>query len=228
MSNIATYINYKYSNSIMKAIIFDLDGTLLNSEKVHRKAEIFISHIYNICPDYRIWNKVTGKKTIDVFKYVIKKYKLRNVTPEEMVCIKLKYYLKIAPKEVKLYPHTLQKLGELKKKYRLALTTSSQFKEFRFILPKIRKYFEVIINGDMVKHGKPNPEPYLMTIKKLKLKPKDCVVVEDADNGIISAKRAGVYKTIGLTQTLPKSKMKNADYVCKNIVDVVKLIERID
>ena len=81
------------------------------------------------------------------------------------------------------------------------------------ILPKyLRDLFSVIVTGDDVKRGKPHPEPYLKALKKLKLKAKDVVVIENAPFGIDSARRARLM-CLALSTSLPKTYLKDADFI---------------
>jgi beta-phosphoglucomutase family hydrolase len=79
-------------------------------------------------------------------------------------------------------------------KYRIALASSANPKRVDFILDKlgIIDMFEVVVAGDDVKNGKPAPDCYLLAAKKLGVKPKDCVVIEDATFGVRAAKAAGM------------------------------------
>ncbi len=75
----------------------------------------------------------------------------------------------------------------------LALVTGTAHHEMLEILPEtVRKHFKLIITGTDVKIGKPDPEPYLLALKRLKIPAKDAVVVENAPFGIQSAKAAGI------------------------------------
>ena len=64
---------------------------------------------------------------------------------------------------------------------------------------KLKKYFKIQVSGESLKHGKPYPDIFLATAKKLKINPKNILVIEDSRSGVIAAKRAGM-KCIGLKQ----------------------------
>ena len=100
-----------------------------------------------------------------------------------------------------------------KRGFVLALVTGTARHEVKRILPKeLLGLFSVIVTGDQVKKGKPHPEPYLLALKKLRMKPKDAVVFENAPFGIISAKRARL-TCLALETYLPKTALKRADAV---------------
>jgi beta-phosphoglucomutase-like phosphatase (HAD superfamily) len=87
---------------------------------------------------------------------------------------------------------------------------------------KIRKYYDVIISGEDVKHGKPDPEPYLLACKRLGLPPDQCVVLEDASNGVKAAKAAGC-KCIGIDSPYtPPQDLSQADLELKSLLKINK------
>ena len=93
---------------------------------------------------------------------------------------------------------------------------------------KMEDLFNVIVNGDEVKHGKPNPEIFSIAVKKLNLPPEQCVVIEDATNGIIAAKKLGT-KTIGIVNTKFKSNqdLSMADVVIDTLADIEKTVKNL-
>jgi len=103
---------------------------------------------------------------------------------------------------------------------RLALVTGTSRHELHRILPaSLRDLFSVIVTGNDVKHGKPHPEPYLRSLKGLKIKPSEAVVIENAPFGIRSAKRAGL-KCLALETSLPKKYLSEADAVFSSIKEL--------
>ena len=97
--------------------------------------------------------------------------------------------------------------------FRLGLVTGTARHELLKILPKgLRKFFDAIITGDEVTHGKPHPEPYQKALKMLQCKKSDAIVIENAPFGIQSAKAAGL-KCFAIETSLPKKYLKQADFV---------------
>lgn len=78
---------------------------------------------------------------------------------------------------------------------------------------------KVLVTADDVLNGKPHPEPYLKGAELLGVRPKDCLVIEDAPAGIQSA-RAGGMKVIGITSTYPESQLGTADAVVKKLAQI--------
>ena len=109
-------------------------------------------------------------------------------------------------------------IEKLKKQYvKLAVASSAYHKRITILLKlcKLNNLFDVIVSGDHVRNGKPDPEIYLKTAQLLKKDPKDCIVFEDATNGILAAKAAGM-KVIGY---------KGADHNKQDLSKADKIIQ---
>lgn len=113
-----------------------------------------------------------------------------------------------------------------KKDYSLALVTATTKDGVKEILPEnIKRLFDFIVTGDCVKKGKPHPEPYLKAARALKVKPSECLVIENAPYGILSAKRAGMF-CVAITSSLPKEYLKGADVIADRLEDVIGLVDK--
>ncbi len=202
-------------------ILFDLDGTLTDTEFLHNKADAQILKNFNI-DFYEELNKktfnlneTTGLKQLDVFDFYIKKFNI-NSTPKYFLEEKLKFFKK---SKIKLFEGMKKTLKELKKEHKLILVTSGHPLIVNHILDKvkIKDKFNLIITSEEVSEGKPSPVPFETAIKKLNVKKEECVVVEDSPNGVLSGKRAGLI-TIGIANTFPVETLREAgaNYVCLN------------
>lgn len=213
----------------IKAIIFDMDGVLVDSEPIQAKAIMEVCREFGMevseseCDDFR------GRKMEDIFFYAGKKYGIENVPIGEMVKRKIEFYLEFALQDVKLVAGVREFLDKLKKtqKYRFALTTSGRKIQQDQILAKyqLENFFETMVTSDDVKNGKPHPEPYILTVEKLNEEPGVCLVIEDSDNGIISAKAAGC-QTCGITTTFPEDRLKpaGAEIIVSDFYELAKIL----
>ncbi len=94
---------------------------------------------------------------------------------------------------------------------RIALVTSSDNTKMDFLFarhPELRDFFDVIITGDMVKQGKPDPEGYRKAAEMLGLRPEECVVFEDSIQGITAGRAADAY-VVGIATTNPPEKLED-------------------
>jgi HAD superfamily hydrolase (TIGR01509 family) len=213
----------------IKAIIFDFDGVIVDSEPVHEKAELQTCLEYGMKVPQAEWDNFRGTKIENIFSFVSQKYGTGKEPIEKMIEHKIELYLFHALNELELIPGAYDFLSSLKQqgKYRLALTTSGRLIQQGKILNKfgLTDFFEVIVTSDDSKLGKPNPEPYLVTVKKLGERPEDCLVIEDSDNGIVSAKGAGCL-ACGITTSFNEEKLKSvgADLVVNKFEELQKIL----
>ncbi len=196
-----------------KGAIFDIDGVVIATEKLH----------------YTAWKKVFlnyGKKfSFNEFKKTIDgmprdkgaRFIFPDLNEKEInkICEKKQFYFnKISKKEkAKIYKDAVKFLKLLKKKkIKTAIATSS--KNAVPILKKtgLFRYFDIDAEGAFLKKGKPAPDIFLIAAKKIKLKPFECVVFEDSLNGIIAAKRAKM-KCVAVIRD--GKKIKKADIVIR-------------
>lgn len=186
--------------------LFDLDGVLIDSERQYTRIWGDIDRMYP-----------TG---IEDFPRVIKGMTLMNILDtyfEKNLHQTIIDYC--VAEELKLQfsymPGVTDLLDTLHEKHiPVAMVTSSDEAKMEKLsrkMPDIMGRFDAIVTGEMVEHGKPAPDPYLLGAKLIGVLPRYCVVVEDALTGLTSAHAAGAY-TIGMTDTLGKSAIEpNAD-----------------
>src|SRR3989339_657246 len=109
----------------IKAIIFDMDGVIVNSEPIHEKAEMEVCHEFGMEVLKSEWDGFRGKKLEDIFSYASEKYGTGKEPIEKMIERKIELYLFYALREIELVPGVLEFLEKMKKnkKYSYALTT---------------------------------------------------------------------------------------------------------
>jgi len=200
---------------MITTIIFDMNGVITDDEEIHEVAtqEVFNSIGINLTSDiYR--ELCLGRTDLASFKDLIKYYKVRDQNMEELIASKSSKYQKLIQGNLKVYPGVLTLIKKLYQKYTLALTSSSTFEEVYSVVDQlnIKKYFQVIVTSKDVIHGKPDPEPYFLTVKKLKVKYENCLVLEDSENGVQSAISAGM-KCIAISNTEAPVKLKKASKI---------------
>jgi beta-phosphoglucomutase-like phosphatase (HAD superfamily) len=114
--------------------------------------------------------------------------------------------------------------------FRLALASSSNFDHIQIVLKKLNleDCFEVILSGDHVEKGKPNPEIYQKTAQKLRVRPEQCLVLEDTQTGVSAAKGAKM-KCIAVPNQYTKGQdFSKADVRVKSLLDIsIKIIHQV-
>ncbi len=211
---------------MIKGIIFDMDGVLVKT--IHIAEEIARSKLgeQGIKLNRNDIECLAGYSWKEFLAYI---YKTRNIKPikglyEEF----LREYSSVLSDKVMLYGEPAKLLGTLGQKYKLALVSGSSKRHIRSNLKKfsLMKYFQVILSADNVKKGKPAPDIYLLASSKLKLKPEECIGIEDSVLGVQSVKSAGM-KCIAVAHTMPKEKLGEADIVINNLKKLDEAITRV-
>lgn len=208
---------------MIKAIIFDMDGVIVDTKRFHfnaMKAVFKREYKVNITEKDYFGMGLFGKTDIKAITVLLKKYKLRG-NIDDLRLKKKKILEKMEKGHLKLFPGAKNTLKRLSKNYKIGLT-SSEWKDIvsnLFRRFKIAQYFDVIIGKEDVKKHKPDPQPYIITAKKLKLKPSECIAVEDSIAGVESGKRAGM-KVIAVMTSYPRERLKKADIIVKTIADI--------
>lgn len=180
---------------MIKAVIFDMDGVLVDSEPVYQEATVNVLESLNIKATKEDLLKLAGGSSLHFNKF-IQDVSDGSISCEDFNKICDHYYLDNPVKyEEIMFPHVRETLDYLKDDgYILALASSSKEYEIENVLKRcdLKDYFKLIISGEVFKESKPNPEIYLTCIKKLNLEANECVAVEDSEYGIEAAKKAGL------------------------------------
>ncbi|MBT3408834.1 HAD family phosphatase [Candidatus Woesearchaeota archaeon] len=202
----------------MKAVIFDRDGVIIDSETLHIDSVIKAFDTFNIKITEEEKKLIIGRHPEDYKKFFINK---NNFQYDKFREIQRKEFRELF-KSASLFKETItliKKLYELK--IPLALTTSAGIKSTLEVVENanIKNMFNFIITSEDYNQRKPHPEPYLITAKKLKLNPKDCIVIEDSYVGVESAKNAGM-KCIAISNKLTNQDLSKADLIVNSAKEI--------
>lgn len=206
-----------------------MDGVIVDSEPIHEKAEMDVCREFGMEVFKSEWDGFRGKKLEDIFSYASQKYGTGNEPIEKMIERKIELYLSHALRDMQLIAGVSEFLERLKnsQKYCYALTTSGRRYQQNKILEKfnLAGYFQIMVTAEDVSNGKPHPEPYAITVQKINERPNGCLVIEDSDNGILSAKAAGCI-ACGITTTFAGDRLKSAgaDMVTSDFFELAKIL----
>ena len=203
------------------AIVFDMDGVIVDSMPYHFLAWYEALRPYGVrvsCFDVYSKEGENWEKTLISLLIRAKIKPTKKLLSEIFLKRKVifnRYFKRF------IFNGAFNLLACLKKSgYSLGLVTGSPILEVRRILSsRTISLFDAIVAGNQVKKGKPHPEPYLRVAKLLKLKPAQCVVIENAPFGVQSAKAAGMF-CIAISTSLPKEYLKEADVVIDSLLDI--------
>jgi beta-phosphoglucomutase len=208
-----------------RAIIFDMDGVIIDSMPYHYLAWYEALKPYGIrvtCFDVYSKEGERWDKTLrDLFK--ASGIKPGNKLLRKVFSLRKKIFGKYFKRFI--FPGAKELLVRLKNNgYALGLVTGTPAAEIKKILPAdLRRLFDCIIAGDRVKKGKPDPEPYLKAASDLNVEAASCLVVENAPLGIESAKKAGM-SCVALTTSLPEEYLKDADAFAGRLDEIPALV----
>ena len=209
----------------VRAILFDLDGVLIDSMPHHERAWRQVLSEIGIKLDPLYVRLHEGEKAEATVHELLREHgrEMSDSEVEILIERKRKLYRTTAPKG--LIPgarKTVEKL--LDAGIRCSIVTGSVRANMASVLSDEEiALFDPVISAEMYNRGKPHPEPYLKALEKLGLLAEECIVVENAPRGIQSAKAAGI-KVIALTVTLPPEHLVEADFIFEhhsNILDIV-------
>lgn len=204
-----------------RAIILDMDGVITNTMPDHfRSWKVILDKIGVPVTHYDVYCR-EGQPGIHSVRELTTQYgkPLDDRQAHKILKEKEVYFKRIARLRFIAGARTFLKQLH-KNNFRLALVTGTSRHEMCRILPSsLRRLFTVTVTGSDVRHGKPHPEPYLLSLKKLGLKPGDAVVIENAPFGIQSAKRAGL-RCLALETSLPRKYLKEADGVFGSVKEL--------
>lgn len=207
----------------IKAVIFDMDGTLIDSMWLWRNIDIVYLKKYGHELPEDLQECIDGKSFTEVAYYFKERFKLSDSVETikaewnsmAMVYYKDRVTLKIGANEF---------LDYLKKnEYKLAIGTSNSREMVGIIAERFNwePYFHVIKTSCEVEKGKPSPDIYLSVAEDLNVKPEECLVFEDIPVGIIAAKSAGM-KCCAVhdeySERMKEEKMELADYYIDNFI----------
>jgi len=178
---------------MIQAIIFDLDGTIIDSEPLWQEAEISLFAEEGLYLTSQDCTKTMGLQTYQAVKYWHNKIPVKKRSVEELTTALNARVMKLIRDKGEIKPGVLDAIKLIHNlKIPMAIASSSTIRLIETVVDKfeLRKFFPVISSGDFVNHGKPNPEIFLLAAAELKVDAMYCIAIEDSFNGMISAKAA--------------------------------------
>lgn len=190
---------------MLEAVIFDMDGVIVDSEPFHREIEkgLFRDFGINISEEEHL--SFAGMTSEQMWLSLKTKFNLpQSVTELKRLDTAKKFeYIRRMP-EIKAVSGVVDLLKELSDfQVKLAIASSSPIEMIKIFMTRLEleKYFQKLISGEFVSRSKPEPEIFLYAAELLKVKPENCIVIEDSQNGVQAAKSARMkcvgYRNLG-------------------------------
>ena len=209
---------------MLKGLLFDMDGVLVNNLEVHREAFAEFFRRYGVERSFDELSRVFGMGNDDIMGELMPRDIVERVGVRELGYEKETIYREIYAPKITPQPGLLSLLAEAEHEgLKCAVGSSGYRANVDFVLDKcnIERYFEAAVAGDEVTRCKPDPEIYLTAAAKLGLHPSECIVFEDAEAGIEAAKRANM-KVVALATTFDREFLATtaADAIVDDFRDV--------
>lgn len=216
----------------IRAVIFDLDGVLADSEPWWNEIDGQLLGEHGIKYSGEHHREVLGVSYALAIAFYKKTFGI--VAPsEELMRRRGEIAQDFFANRIGLFPHVkevLETLQQLNPPVRLGLATSSVSASARPFLDRhqLTKFFEVIITGDEIERGKPHPDIYLRAAEKLRVAPNECLVIEDSLSGVAAGNAAGMHVAAIPDRRFvdPRDYEKLADDVLLDLRDVSQIAQR--
>jgi len=209
----------------MKAIIFDMDGVLVDSMPYHAQAWKQAFATAGIEVEKRDIYELEGSNHMQTVDIIFRRSGRvpSDKDAEELSHRKIEIFNRI--EKVMPFDGMTELIADLAPKYSLAVVSGSNHNTVHDLLNTFFPgAFKVIIDGDDVHKSKPNPEPYLMAVEKLGMPKEECIVIENAPLGIRSAKSAGL-RCIAVVAYLGREILKEADMIVESHKEIFGAIQ---
>ena len=232
------YVICGYDMSELYGLIFDVDGVIADTEAVNARASIKIfEDLFGVKGVRREdFEAGLGRGAEEYVQAGARVHGLRLTEEQIKTATQLRqeYFLKILSEEpLPPFPGVLELMDEALRRqdFRVAIATSGTLEKSRAVLnaAKVQYHKMVYIKGDDVKNKKPDPELFLLAAERIGIEPANCVVIEDAPNGVQAAKAAGA-KCIAVTNSTTAANLSQADLICDSLeqIDLDMIQEMID
>ncbi len=214
------------SNRETRAVLWDMDGTLINSMPYHWHAWQDVLRRINRHVEYDVWNQTGGMRNSEIIPLLFP-----DMTPAEVVALdqakEARYREIIETEDIDLLPGVAQWIQRFHAAgWKQAVASSAPPENVATIahVLHLNGDFGALISGTDVQRGKPEPDIFLAAAERLNVAPHNCLVIEDAGSGVEAAHRAGM-KAIGVLNTQPQLQ---ADLVIKSLEDLAwEMIENL-
>lgn len=204
----------------ISTILNDLDGLLVNSEQLYLEANQEYFKQFGIDFTAAMHAKGTGRRFDQWMPTLFPDIPLSG---EEMLEGRNEVFFKLAEENLELLPGAKDYLEMVSRNFKNALVTSSRKDYLDIVFRKtgIHTCFDLVVDAQMVKQGKPNPECYLLAASMLAVSPEECLVFEDAPSGVLAGKAAGM-RVLNIPSPYVKEspELRSADFHLESIEDV--------
>ncbi len=214
---------------MLRAFLFDFDGTIADTEPLHHAALAEVLGRYGMVLPRAVYDEHYLSRTDrDCLVRATEEYRRPDLRPrlDELFREKIEAMDRLLREPVSLCPGVRAFLDRAASVGPLAVVTGAVRHEVEGVLERegLRRFFLAVVAAEDIAHGKPDPEGYRTGLRRLRrmlpdLDPGECLAIEDAPSGVLSAQRAGM-RALGLTHSLPAERLAGADLVAACYAEV--------
>jgi len=210
---------------MLKAVLFDMDGVIVDTEPLHRKAYFQMFNDVNIDVSETLFTSFTGQATLQICEHLCTMFKTTE-SPKELVKLKRKHfkYLFENDKSLQLIDGVLDLIKNYQKNgITLVLASSASMPNINRIFERfhLNKYFSAKLSGADLIASKPHPEIFINAAKASGFKKTECIVIEDSTNGMKAANKAGIFCVAYKSEHSVNQDYSYADLVIDNFQEIV-------
>ncbi|HPC36017.1 MAG TPA: HAD family phosphatase [Candidatus Marinimicrobia bacterium] len=211
----------------IRAIIFDFDGVVVDTEPLYLAAQRRLFKQYGIKVPDEDWKYFRGTTEHDFYQLVMTRYQVKTDV-QELIEDGRRLIKEEFSKGIDYFPGFRDFWQSINGRYRTGLvtSTSASFLEWIFRNTPVRNNFDLTITADDVRQAKPHPEPYLKAFAGLRVRPEESVIIEDSLNGIQAAITSGAV-TIGFRCDRQDCDLPNIHFHADNYAEVTGILARI-
>ena len=207
-----------------KAVIYDMDGVIIDSEPLWREALIHCFNKVGFDFSQDKCRTTQGMRLIEVVEYWYAEQPWQGKSIEEVEQAILEKVTDLIVEKGEALPGVIESINFFKVKgYKIALASSSASSLINTVLSKLNltEAFEVVNSAEFLDYGKPHPEIFIKTANQLNVKPMDCWVIEDSFHGVLSGKSA-LMKVIAIPDFEAKkdARFNIADYKLNSLLEL--------
>lgn len=210
---------------LFSAIIFDMDGVIIDSEPRHERAFLDVFEQMGYGQTHGVhFEQYIGRSDRAVWLDFIARHNPKW-TIEELTAWKQNHLIDIIRREQPIFDGLPELVAKLAPRYRLAVASGSVHPVIEEVLAmkSLRQFFPVVVSVQDVAQGKPAPDIFLRAAELLGVAPADCCVIEDSAAGVTAARAAGM-TAVAITNTLPAEKLTHAQHIVRTYEEIERLL----
>jgi HAD superfamily hydrolase (TIGR01509 family) len=209
----------------VKAVIFDMDGVIVDSEPRHERAFMEVVRQLGYADKLALrFSEYIGRPDDDLWVDFIAAHKPTQ-TLAELLALKRELMVEIIRREQPLFRGVSELIGKLAPRYALALASGSEGPVVEAVLQMggLRRFFSVVVSASDVKRGKPAPDVFLRAAELLNVAASNCWVIEDSKPGIAAGLAAGM-RVIAIANTHAAEELAHATRVVRTYSEIERLL----